>query len=52
MLRIITLLFLFSSFIVQNRADEHNHIYKDGDEVVLWMNTVSEFFYFWEMLKN
>eukprot|EP00127_Corallochytrium_limacisporum_P000856 Clim_evm8s27 gene=Clim_evmTU8s27 len=24
-------------------ADEHDHIYKDGDEVVLWMNTVGPY---------
>ncbi|KAF7639878.1 Transmembrane 9 superfamily member [Meloidogyne graminicola] len=42
MLNIFILLF-FSSFIVQNQSDEHNHIYKDGDEVVLWMNTVGPY---------
>lgn len=25
------------------RADEHDHIYKDGEEVVLWMNTVGPY---------
>lgn len=25
------------------RADEHNHKYRDGEEVVLWMNTVGPY---------
>lgn len=25
------------------RADEHNHLYEDNDEVVLWMNTVGPY---------
>ncbi|XP_041364015.1 transmembrane 9 superfamily member 3-like [Gigantopelta aegis] len=35
---------LFTSFLVFFvRCDEHNHIYEDGEEVVLWMNTVGPY---------
>ncbi|KAL7049215.1 hypothetical protein ACKWTF_003630 [Chironomus riparius] len=40
-------LFIFCSVILSIlniiRADEHNHIYEDHEEVVLWMNTVGPF---------
>lgn len=38
----ITFCLLFAILFVC-KADEHNHIYKDGEEVVLWMNTVGPY---------
>uniref|UniRef100_A0A914V8M1 Transmembrane 9 superfamily member n=1 Tax=Plectus sambesii TaxID=2011161 RepID=A0A914V8M1_9BILA len=34
-------LLIISSFVVQ--ADEHDHLYGENDEVVLWMNTVGPY---------
>lgn len=39
----LRLLLLLSLSLLIN-GDEHNHIYKDGEEVVLWMNTVAPYF--------
>jgi transmembrane 9 superfamily protein 3 len=36
----LTLLYLFARPI---NADEHNHLYKEKEEVVLWMNTVGPY---------
>nr|CAD2176998.1 unnamed protein product [Meloidogyne enterolobii] len=43
MLRLITFLLFSSLIVIQIQADEHDHIYKPGDEVVLWMNTVGPY---------
>uniref|UniRef100_A0A914L0H3 Transmembrane 9 superfamily member n=1 Tax=Meloidogyne incognita TaxID=6306 RepID=A0A914L0H3_MELIC len=43
MLRLITFLLFSSLIVIQTQADEHDHIYKPGDEVVLWMNTVGPY---------
>jgi transmembrane 9 superfamily protein 3 len=39
------LLLLFATLLVLHRAsaDEHEHVYTDGEEVVLWMNTVGPY---------
>jgi hypothetical protein len=34
------LLLLLALFLSKVSPDEHDHSYKDGEEVVLWMNTV------------
>nr|CAI5816860.1 unnamed protein product [Callosobruchus analis] len=39
----ITQTIIFLSFIIGAYSDEHNHIYKDNEEVVLWMNTVGPY---------
>jgi transmembrane 9 superfamily protein 3 len=31
------------AFIVLAAGDEHDHKYKDNDEVVLWMNTIGPY---------
>ncbi|XP_029154866.1 transmembrane 9 superfamily member 3 [Nylanderia fulva] len=36
----LSLLLALTSLV---RADEHNHVYEDGDEVVLWMSTVGPY---------
>lgn len=41
MRRVACLLLLWTQLFV--KADEHDHIYKDGEEVVLWMNTVGPY---------
>uniref|UniRef100_A0A1I8MRV4 Transmembrane 9 superfamily member n=2 Tax=Musca domestica TaxID=7370 RepID=A0A1I8MRV4_MUSDO len=35
--------FLFALTLLLVRGDEHNHKYNDGEEVVLWMNTVGPY---------
>ncbi|KAI8073117.1 hypothetical protein BC940DRAFT_103459 [Gongronella butleri] len=35
-----TLLLCWHLFVLGVRADEHDHMYQEGDEVVAWMNTV------------
>jgi len=34
---------LFCNFISQIKSDEHDHTYKDGEEVIVWMNTVGPY---------
>ncbi|CAH1155285.1 unnamed protein product [Phaedon cochleariae] len=34
---------LLLSFVIGTFSDEHNHIYDDNEEVVLWMNTVGPY---------
>ncbi|KRX16503.1 Transmembrane 9 superfamily member 3 [Trichinella nelsoni] len=38
---ILVILFMF--LLKATEADEHSHTYKDGEEVVLWMNTVGPY---------
>ncbi|XP_033117679.1 transmembrane 9 superfamily member 3-like isoform X1 [Anneissia japonica] len=40
---VLTTLFLLLTFILTTLADEHDHKYKDSEEVVLWMNTVGPY---------
>ncbi|KAL7732505.1 hypothetical protein ACLKA6_019148 [Drosophila palustris] len=40
---LICLCFLLSSCYLSVSADEHNHKYNDGEEVVLWMSTVGPY---------
>ena len=42
-LRLVTLLLVFASWIVPARLDEHDHEYKNNEEVILWMNTVGPY---------
>lgn len=36
-------LFFALAFLVFVAGDEHDHLYKDNDEVVLWMNTIGPY---------
>ncbi|KAF6778499.1 hypothetical protein AHF37_01878 [Paragonimus kellicotti] len=38
-----TIYCLCAVFISLVRCDEHNHVYADGEEVVLWMNTIGPY---------
>ena len=42
-LRLVTLALVFASWIVPARLDEHDHEYKNSEEVILWMNTVGPY---------
>ncbi|XP_013114037.1 transmembrane 9 superfamily member 3 [Stomoxys calcitrans] len=36
-------IYVFALMLLLARGDEHNHKYNDGEEVVLWMNTVGPY---------
>ena len=42
-LRLVTFLLVLTSWIVPARLDEHDHQYKNNEEVILWMNTVGPY---------
>ena len=42
-LRLVTFLLVLATWIVPARLDEHDHQYKNNDEVILWMNTVGPY---------
>ncbi|KAK2185289.1 hypothetical protein NP493_241g06067 [Ridgeia piscesae] len=41
--KVLLVLCCICTAIYHTEADEHNHVYEDGDEVVLWMNTVGPY---------
>ena len=42
-LRLVTFVLVLTSWIVPARLDEHDHQYKNNEEVILWMNTVGPY---------
>ena len=42
-LRLVTLALVLASWIAPARLDEHDHEYKNNEEVILWMNTVGPY---------
>ena len=42
-LRLVTFVLVITSWIVPARLDEHDHEYKNNEEVILWMNTVGPY---------
>lgn len=43
-MRYIYLIYLALTYISNAQCDEHTHKYEDGEEVVLWMNTVGPYY--------
>uniref|UniRef100_A0A5K3FS53 Transmembrane 9 superfamily member n=1 Tax=Mesocestoides corti TaxID=53468 RepID=A0A5K3FS53_MESCO len=39
----LSVIFLLFSFFYASFGDEHTHVYKDGEQVVLWMNTAGPY---------
>jgi len=42
-LRLVTFMLVLTSWIAPARLDEHDHQYKNNEEVILWMNTVGPY---------
>ena len=42
-LRLVTFVLALTSLIAPARLDEHDHEYKNNEEVILWMNTVGPY---------
>jgi len=40
---LLRIAFVIGYLVASSEADEHNHVYESGEEVVLWMNTVGPY---------